>query len=59
VETDSQHRFLADQGCPVLQGYLLSEPLPAAALEQWLRTNDYIAVPVESGRSSATVVASP
>ena len=59
VETDSQHRFLADQGCPVLQGYLLSEPLPAAALEQWLRTNDYIAVPVESGCSSTTVVASP
>ena len=59
VETDSQHRFLAEQGCPVLQGYLLSEPLPAAALEQWLRTNDYTAVPMESGCSSATGVASP
>jgi EAL domain-containing protein (putative c-di-GMP-specific phosphodiesterase class I) len=59
VETDSQHRFLAEQGCPVLQGYLLSEPLQAAALERWLRSNDYTAAPAESGRPGATGVAFP
>ncbi|HZF99234.1 MAG TPA: hypothetical protein VEY92_13555, partial [Pseudoxanthomonas sp.] len=31
-----QRRFLAEQGCAVLQGYLLSPPLSARALEQWL-----------------------
>ncbi len=36
VETESQQRFLAEQGCPVLQGYLLSRPLSARRLEQWL-----------------------
>jgi diguanylate cyclase (GGDEF)-like protein/PAS domain S-box-containing protein len=41
VETVSQHRFLTEQGCPVLQGFLFSESLPALELEQWLLQNQY------------------
>lgn len=37
VETEAQHRFLAEQGCEVLQGYLFSKPLPAPRLEEWLK----------------------
>ncbi len=29
VETEAQRRFLVDAGCSILQGYLLSPPLPA------------------------------
>ena len=36
VETREQHRFLIDNGSPVLQGFLYSPALPADALEQWL-----------------------
>ncbi|WP_349794727.1 EAL domain-containing protein [Xanthomonas sp. WHRI 7064] len=36
VENEAQRLFLADLGCEVLQGYLFSRPLPAAALEAWL-----------------------
>ena len=32
VETHAQAAFLADVGCDLLQGYLLSKPLPAEAL---------------------------
>lgn len=37
VETPEQGQWLQDQGCPVLQGYLICQPLPAAALEEWLQ----------------------
>lgn len=37
VETEEQHRFLAEQGCEVLQGYLFSKPLPVPRLEEWLK----------------------
>lgn len=36
VETAAQQQFLRTHGCKVLQGYLLSPPLPAEALESWL-----------------------
>jgi EAL domain-containing protein (putative c-di-GMP-specific phosphodiesterase class I) len=36
VETEAQRRFLAERGCPVLQGYLFARPMPAEALEAWL-----------------------
>ena len=36
VETEAQRRFVADQGCPVVQGYLVSRPVPAQGLEAWL-----------------------
>ncbi|MCL6711237.1 EAL domain-containing protein [Pseudomonas sp. R2.Fl] len=52
VETGAQHAFLAEQGFPVLQGYLFSAPLPAPALEHWLGNNDYVSMPA-SGDGAA------
>ena len=37
VETEDQRRFLADQGCDRLQGYLLGRPMPAGDLVDLLR----------------------
>ncbi|PFG10863.1 MULTISPECIES: EAL domain-containing protein [unclassified Marinobacter] len=37
VETTSQLSFLRQQGCDVAQGYLISRPIPADQLEQWLK----------------------
>jgi len=36
VETEAQRRFLADQQCPLLQGFLLGRPMPADAVEALL-----------------------
>ncbi len=36
VENEEQRRFLVDQGCDLLQGELISKPLPAAELTQWI-----------------------
>ena len=36
VETEAQLRFLRDQGCSEIQGFLVSRPLPGRQLEQWL-----------------------
>lgn len=36
VETEEQRRFLADQQCTALQGYLLSRPVPGDQLERFL-----------------------
>ena len=36
VENEEQRRFLVDHGCDVLQGELISQPLPAAELTQWI-----------------------
>jgi len=36
VETQAQSDLLAKLGCKVLQGFLFSKPLPAAALETWI-----------------------
>jgi EAL domain-containing protein (putative c-di-GMP-specific phosphodiesterase class I) len=36
VETEAQHHFLRDNGCDVMQGYLLSRPVPANELESML-----------------------
>jgi diguanylate cyclase (GGDEF)-like protein/PAS domain S-box-containing protein len=37
VETDAQHAFLVERGCQVLQGYLITRPLPPDELAGWLR----------------------
>ncbi len=36
VESEDQHRVLADLGCDVIQGFLYSPALPPAAFETWL-----------------------
>lgn len=36
VETKAQRQFLLEHGCPLVQGFLFSRPLPAAALEERL-----------------------
>ena len=36
VETEAQHAFLADAGCPLAQGFLLARPLPAEGVEELL-----------------------
>jgi diguanylate cyclase (GGDEF)-like protein/PAS domain S-box-containing protein len=36
VETDEQHRFLANSGCNTYQGYLFSKPLPVEEFEAYV-----------------------
>ncbi len=36
VETEAQRRFLVENGCDELQGYLLARPMPAARLLDWV-----------------------
>jgi diguanylate cyclase (GGDEF)-like protein/PAS domain S-box-containing protein len=40
VENDDQRRFLRALGCDLLQGELVSAPLPAAALEDWVAAHE-------------------
>lgn len=40
VETEDQRKWLAAQQCGALQGYLLSKPVPAGQLEQFLQCNE-------------------
>lgn len=51
VETEAQRRFLVEHGCSVLQGYLLSPPLAASAVEAWLRARPL--TPQAPGRRSS------
>ena len=39
VESWETWTFLRELGCDLAQGYYLSRPLPAEALEQWARTS--------------------
>jgi diguanylate cyclase (GGDEF)-like protein/PAS domain S-box-containing protein len=41
VETMDQARILRDLGCDILQGYVFARPMPAAALEEMLRTQSW------------------
>ena len=40
VETKAQYEFLKEHGCEVLQGYLISKPLPVTELEMFLNKHD-------------------
>jgi EAL domain-containing protein (putative c-di-GMP-specific phosphodiesterase class I) len=39
VETEAQMSALTDLGCDLLQGYLISHPLPAAEMTNRLKTS--------------------
>lgn len=36
VETEEQREFLRREGCDIMQGYLLSKPLPVLELQSWI-----------------------
>jgi len=36
IETEAQYQFLTDHGCEVIQGYLISKPVPASEFEKLL-----------------------
>jgi EAL domain-containing protein (putative c-di-GMP-specific phosphodiesterase class I) len=44
VETTEQMGFLRELGCDQLQGYLFSQPVPAADFERMLRTGRRLAL---------------
>lgn len=39
VETEAQLKYLLSIGCEKIQGYLISKPLPAEAVERFMRNN--------------------
>ncbi|MCK1481520.1 EAL domain-containing protein [Bradyrhizobium sp. 193] len=41
VETTAQADFLRAEGCPELQGFLFSKPLPASEFEHYLRSGNF------------------
>jgi EAL domain-containing protein (putative c-di-GMP-specific phosphodiesterase class I) len=57
VETQAQLDFLAAAGCTTMQGYLLSRPVPAAAMTELLRRGCRPAVPRNATRPDAPLVA--
>ena len=55
VETEAQVDFLRGYGCDQMQGYLLSKPLPADQLEQWLRARIQSQLSLNAARRAALV----
>ena len=55
VETEAQVDFLRGYGCDQMQGYLLSKPLPADNLEQWLRARIQSQLSLNAARRAAMV----
>jgi EAL domain-containing protein (putative c-di-GMP-specific phosphodiesterase class I) len=47
VETAAQEKFLREQGCDEMQGYLLSRPMPPDEFVAWWRTRYRMRVPAE------------
>jgi diguanylate cyclase (GGDEF)-like protein len=56
VETQDQVDFLMRHGCPVVQGFLFSKPLPIAELDAWLRARH---VEPESASAAVTPIRRP
>jgi diguanylate cyclase (GGDEF)-like protein len=54
VETEAVLERLRALGCDLAQGYLISKPLPAAALEEWFRSSHWA-----RGHDESTVPADP
>jgi diguanylate cyclase (GGDEF)-like protein len=50
VETESQRDALAAAGCTLMQGFLFARPLPAAELEEFLRTCEKAGAPETAPR---------
>jgi len=57
VETQAQLDFLAAAGCTTIQGYLLSRPVPAAAMTELLRRGCRPAAPSDAPRPDAPLAA--
>lgn len=55
VETEAQVDFLRGYGCDQMQGYLLSRPLSADKLEQWLRARIQSQQSLNAARRAALV----
>jgi EAL domain-containing protein (putative c-di-GMP-specific phosphodiesterase class I) len=53
VETAEVLERLADYGCDVVQGYLISRPVPAAQLVTWLRAREHGAQSTEHRAQTA------
>ena len=49
VETNEQMRFLLNEGCDVVQGFLFSRPKPAEDIVQWLSDRHHV---LGTGRKS-------
>ena len=45
VETEAQLKYLRSIGCEKIQGYLISRPLPADEVEQFIRNNPQLSGP--------------
>jgi diguanylate cyclase len=56
VETQEQVDFLMRHGCPVVQGFLFSKPLPVAELGAWLRARH---IEPESASAAVTPIRRP
>jgi len=40
VETQAQFDWLKEEGCPLIQGYLIAKPMPKQELVQWLGSEE-------------------
>ena len=58
VETEVQRAYLERHGCDIYQGHLLSPPLPAAEMEQYLRLRQAAPSVAQGARKTRPRVAS-
>ncbi len=53
VEDEPTRRLLVDDGCDVIQGYLVSRPLPPEAFDRWLEQHPDPTGPTRAGATGA------